>query len=481
MGYTINYKISMTNIEVINYYLEKSKNKSYLEIGLGDAINFNQINADIKDSIDPDNSKGAKFVMTSDEFFGDYAINLNYKYDVIFIDSTHTNEQVDKDIYNSLKFLNKDGVIVIDGCNPQSRPGQSVPWNGEVSPWYGDVWKSIFKFRKNNSHIQYDVFVIENTGVIIPDKVGTYCNIEMPYDIDYDLLYFSRSDVINTISVNEFYLKELRNSKKPKIHFLTFATGTHRNSGYPFRETQKKLVDTIQSKTTYEVIFHTHDFNSMISQPWFYKIKDYPRLFTREWWKRDGYLCSYKALFAKQLMDIIDDGDILYYTDSSAYYKEGFTESIDRFIKYVEYNGHVCGAAANDCKHNSFNCCDNTDIWNEVYKPAKLDFDYLLNKPHVLASWYCFQKNEESVRFINEWVYWITYKLNDIPLARYHHTVDQSIFNMLVYKYGFKTFYNPDNIHELSKNHNLVHRQLSFEPNDDIENLKKWFKNPHDI
>jgi hypothetical protein len=473
----------MTNVEVINYYLEKSKTKNYLEIRLGDDTIFNQINANIKNSVDPIKIDGTNFHMSSDEFFGAYAINLEYKYDVIFINSAHETEQADIDIYNSLKFLNEGGVIVVDGCNPQSKAAELVPASTDifVARWCGNVWKSIFKFRKNNSHIMYDVFVIDYVGVIIPNRVGTYCNLEMPNSLNYDLLYFSRHDVLNTIGVDEFNLKELRNSKKPKIHFLTFATGTHRNSGYVFRETQKKLVDSIQSKTSYEVVFHTHDFNSMISQPWFYKIKDYPKLFIREWWKRDGYLCAYKAFFAKQLMDIIDDGDIIYYTDSSAYYKEGFSENIDRFIKYVEYNGHVCGATANDCKHNSFNCCDNKDIWNEVYKPAKLDFDYLLNKVHVLASWYAFQKNEENIKFVNEWVYWITYKLNDIPLARYHHTVDQSIFNMLVYKYGFKTFYNPDNIHELSKNHNLVHRQLAFEPNDDIENLKKWFKNPHDI
>ena len=44
-----------------------------------------------------------------------------------------------------------------------------------------------------------------------------------------------------------------------------------------------------------------------------------------------------------------------------------------------------------------------------------------------------------------------------------------------------KVFFNPNNMHEQNKNHNMVHRQLALEPNDDIENLNKWFRNPHDL
>ena len=270
-------------------------------------------------------------------------------------------------------------------------------------------------------------------------------------------------------------------TKKPKIHFLTFATGTHRDSGYRFEETQKKLVESIQLNTQYEVILHTHNLNTMVNQDWFYKIKDYPKMFTNEWWKRDGYCAAWKVFFVKQLMNIVDDGDIIYYTDSSAYYKEGFTENIDRLIKYVVHNGHACGAMAIDCKHNDFGCCDNVDVWNTVYHPVKLDFSYMLNKYHILSSWFCFKKDKTNTDFVNEWVHWITYKLNDIPLCKYHHTIEQSIFNMLIYKYGFKVFFCEENTHEENKNHNLVHYRLNTEPNDDVKNLEKWFYNPHDI
>jgi hypothetical protein len=476
----------MYRTELINYYLAKSESKNYLEIGISLGNTFRDINTNTKDSVDPDLSKNPKFGMASDEFFGAFASTLGYKYDVIFINGLHHTDQVDRDITNSLQFLNKGGVIVLHDCNPQSEMRQSVPANFDISEhgWNGDVWKSIYKFRKQNTHLHYNVFVIDSDtglGVIIPNKVGRATDLETPEELNYDFLYFNRNEVLNLISVDEFWANELKNSKKPKIHFFTFATGTHRNSGYPFRETQKKLVDTIQSKTNYDVVFHTHDSESMMNQPWFYKIKEYPKLFNREWWKRDGYCGAWKVLFTKQIMDVIDDGDIIYYTDSSAYHKEGFLENIDRFIKYVEYNGHVCGAAATDCKHNSFMCCDNTDVWNEVYNPVKLDFDYILKKYHILSSWYCFKKTKENIKFIDEWAYWTTYKLNDVPLCRYHHTIEQSLFNMLIYKYGFKVFFNPNNMHEQNKNHNMVHNQLALEPDDDIKNLKKWFKNPHEL
>lgn len=476
----------MYRTELINYYLSKSESKNYLEIGVWLGNTFRDINANTKDSVDPDLSKNPKFGMASDEFFGAFASTLGYKYDVIFIDGLHHTDQVDRDIANSLQVLNKGGVIILHDCNPQSEMRQRVPADFDIweHGWNGDVWKSIYKFRKQNTHLHYNVFVIdsdEGLGVIIPDSVGNPIQLEIPNEIDYDFLYFNRSSVLNLISPDEFWHNERKNNKKPKIHFITFADGVHRNSRYPFRETQKLLNESIQSKTKYDVVFHSHNMESMMNQPWFFKVKDYPNLFTNEWWRRDGYLCAYKVFFAKQLMDIIDDGDIIYYADSSAYHKEPFTEDIDRFIKYVEYNGHVCGAIATDCKHNSFMCCDNVDVWNEIHKPTKIDFEYMLNKYHTVASWYCFQKNEKSIEFINEWAYWFSYKLRDVPLARFHHTVDQSIFNILVYKHGMKVFFNPNNMHEQNKNHNMVHRQLALEPNDDIENLNKWFHNPHDL
>ena len=216
-------------------------------------------------------------------------------------------------------------------------------------------------------------------------------------------------------------------------------------------------------------------------QPWFYKVKEWPDKFTNEWWKRDGYCCAYKVFLTKQVMDIAEEGDLIYYVDSSAYHIEPFTENIDRFLKYVEYNGHVIGSAAMDCKHNSFNCCDDTLVWNTVYPNINLDFETTLNKLHLNAAWFCFKKDKTNIDFINEWAYWFTFEVDKKPLCMYHHTVDQSILNMLVYKYGFKCYFNKNNLHEENKNHNVIHRQLNLEKDDEIYTLSKWFHNPNNL
>lgn len=470
--------------EIINHYLTKTKTKNYLEIGLWNGGTFKQINAELKDSVDPDISKGANFAMGSDEFFEQYAPNLWYKYDVIFIDGLHHTEQVDRDIQNSLKYLNEGGVIVLHDCNPQSEMRQRVPADFDIWAlgWNGDVWKSIYKFRKNNSHLEFNTFVIntdEGIGIIIPNQIGKPLSIKEPTELDFNFLNENRVEVLNLVQLDDYKKKEFNQIKKPKIHFITYAEGVHRNYGTSFQAVQKLLNESIVQNTSYEVVLHSHNLDSIKKQPWFYKIKDYPNLFNGEWWKRDGYCFAYKVFLTKQILNIADDGDIVYYADSSAYFRTPFKYNLDRFFRYVEHNGHVCGAISTECQHNSFLCCDNTIVWNEVYENVKLDFDYILNKNHIAASWFAFKKNDENIKFVDEWAHWFTYEHNNTPLVRFHHTLDQSLFNMLVYKYGFKTFFPKDKLHEEVKNHNLVHEILNNEQIDDVKNFDKWFYNPH--
>jgi SAM-dependent methyltransferase len=203
----------MNRVELINHYLTKTISKNYLEIGLWIGQTFSLINADIKDSIDPDTTRNAKYKMGSDEFFSDVAPLLNYKYDVIFVDGLHYTDQVDRDIENSLKFLNEGGVIILHDCNPLTEMRQMVPPNFDIWEfgWNGDVWKSVLKFRLNNSHLNYDVFVInsdEGLGVIIPNKSGTPIEIEIPSTLDYSFLETNRNVILNLIGANEFRLKE---------------------------------------------------------------------------------------------------------------------------------------------------------------------------------------------------------------------------------------------------------------------------------
>jgi len=261
------------------------------------------------------------------------------------------------------------------------------------------------------------------------------------------------------------------------IHHITYATGNNRITGLRYSDTQKLLVDSIQSHTRRNVIHHTFDLEKIKKQSWYYKVAEYPTRFP-ERWGRDGLYCAYKVFPAAELIESIDDGDFIYYTDSSGYYREPFQQNIDRLFDYVEYNGHACGSSGNDFKNNSFGCCDNRNVWNRIWPESWDKYDWLMNRYHILASWYCFQKNPESVKFLREWAYYFTDEIDGIPLCTFHHTVDQSIFNILVYKYGMKVFFNNTH-HDYNKNHNNVHRQLNLEPDSSIDNLKKWFYNPN--
>ena len=67
---------------------------------------FNHITIE-KTGVDP--VSGGNFRGTSDEFFSQNSKN----YDCIFIDGLHVYQQVIKDILNSIKILNNNGVIIL--------------------------------------------------------------------------------------------------------------------------------------------------------------------------------------------------------------------------------------------------------------------------------------------------------------------------------------------------------------------------------
>lgn len=209
---------------LINYLLAKRSNKKYLEIGLYRGMTFNNVYADIKHSVDPDEEANATFKMTSDEFFQNVAPTLNLKYDVIFIDGLHYSDQVDKDISNSLNYLEDDGVVILHDCNPQSEMRQRVPPDFDIWQygWNGDVWKSIAKFRKNNSHLKYNTFVVnsdEGLGVIQNNSKGIELTLDLPENMDYDYFVSHREQLLNLKSVSEFHLDELNRITKSYLNY----------------------------------------------------------------------------------------------------------------------------------------------------------------------------------------------------------------------------------------------------------------------
>jgi len=184
----------MNRIIYLNSLLRKYDTSNYLEIGVRNGENFFSINSKSKVGVDPEyffskrfflkslmkfhNWRFKMFRKTSDRFFEFDAPHIykRNKVDVVFIDGMHTYTQSLKDAQNSLKFLSKDGVIIFHDCNPQSPEAATPQLPQNAINWNGDVWKTIYHFRKLNEF--FDCFTInadEGLGVLKPNN-GDFLN-----------------------------------------------------------------------------------------------------------------------------------------------------------------------------------------------------------------------------------------------------------------------------------------------------------------
>ena len=145
----------MNRTDIINKLISDNNYQSYLEIGLANPeLNFLNVDCLIKESCDPfgndyvENPYDENLVeqcltyrMTSDEMFAQMPENKIY--DIIFIDGLHLEEQVDKDIFNSLKHISDNGCVIVHDCLPSAKIYQLE--ERQTNLWNGTVWKSISK------------------------------------------------------------------------------------------------------------------------------------------------------------------------------------------------------------------------------------------------------------------------------------------------------------------------------------------------
>ena len=119
---------------------------------------FTKIN--IKEKIGVDPKSGGNKRMTSDEFF----LGNKQNFDCVYIDGLHIYEQVRKDIINSLKILNSNGIIILHDCLPNKIWNQIVPQI--YGHWNGDVWKAIVEARTNINIDTYTCIADNGLGII---------------------------------------------------------------------------------------------------------------------------------------------------------------------------------------------------------------------------------------------------------------------------------------------------------------------------
>ena len=207
----------MNRTDIINFYAKKINAKSYLEIGVRRAEdNFNRIEVLYKIGVDPatEGVDEATYKMTSDEFF----LQNTEMFDLIFIDGLHKSEQVTRDIENSLKYLNKNGVIFCHDMNPiimerqllNSDPvrqkyvkDQYELGNDEYGLWNGDCWKSFVQLRGTRSDLE--MFVIDTDFGVGVIKRGEQETIDIPKELTYECLELNRKVWLNLKSVEEHF------------------------------------------------------------------------------------------------------------------------------------------------------------------------------------------------------------------------------------------------------------------------------------
>lgn len=159
---TYDFDSNLTRSLIVNDIIERKKYETYLEIGCDKNILFNSVKIKKKIGIDP--VSGGNIRMSSDNFFK----NNQDKFDLIFIDGLHQYEQVKRDVYNSLKFLNDNGVILLHDCMPSSFMAQAPKRSSNI--WNGDVWKNIVEFRTLDQIDTYTICADHGIGLILKRK-----------------------------------------------------------------------------------------------------------------------------------------------------------------------------------------------------------------------------------------------------------------------------------------------------------------------
>ena len=196
--------------QVLNVLISVNGLDSYLEIGLSKGFNLAEIIAPIRQSVDP--YADATYQMTSDDFFAS-GLGLD-RYDLIFVDGLHEENQCLRDLENALARLSERGWIVAHDANPPTEWHQRPVEQFEPgSIWNGTVWKALVRFRSAHPELEFCTFDLDwGCAVLRPRAVAAQVApqpvLDLPEILDWGFFAEHRRELLNLIPAST---EELRN------------------------------------------------------------------------------------------------------------------------------------------------------------------------------------------------------------------------------------------------------------------------------
>lgn len=192
----------MYRFDIINLFIKKHGYQRYLEIGVEGGDAFNSSLCPTKHGVDPA-SVNATFRITSDEFFGMLADHI--RYDLIFVDGLHTEEQAQRDIENALRHLSENGTIIVHDCDPPTewhqRSYEEALQNG-CRQWNGTTWRAFVNLRASRPDLSMCVVNTDwGCGIV---RRGTQTPLALPPSYTYADFAKHRTEWLNLISEQDF-------------------------------------------------------------------------------------------------------------------------------------------------------------------------------------------------------------------------------------------------------------------------------------
>jgi len=205
-----------------------------------------------------------------------------------------------------------------------------------------------------------------------------------------------------------------------KIHFLTFASSSF-----------EKSLMRIKTEAENTRFFDTISCLKETDLPLIYRIKNISRL--NRFTKGYGYW-MWKSFITKSLLEKIDDGDILLYTDS------GCTLNMEGDKRFAEYIRMLTCSEFSNLSFQMYHL-EKQYSKGDLFKYLGLEKNsYIKNSEQLVGGIFFIKKDERSIKLVNEW-YSICHSRKDLiddSASKFQndpefveHRHDQSVFSLL--------------------------------------------------